>query len=356
MIVVTYKDEITKKFNTFHEIVTSQYNNEDVIGIDCSGIQLTELPELPNNKRFRNLKNFDCSDNQLLELPSCILECDNLEILNCGYNKLITLPVNIKSPLHNLKYFYIDNNQLSTLPLWILNCSNLRDISIYDNPLEELSPQIERFIKKIQNDTTKQINVYNDNQNAHNSNIEESIKNSINNITTRTDLPKYNKESLIDMISNDDILKCKKQLLEYCNDEYVHDLLLLRFPELLWYVMNTIKSDFKEEEQKQIKTILNQEMKDAEGTCLTGKMNRVVNCLNGFSKLVDIKIKNSEQIGNIILIIKEKLELENNYSVDKHKKLVIKELEERGYEKDVIESIGFYILSEKIDLFIDALD
>jgi hypothetical protein len=72
-------------------------------------------------------------------------------------------------------------------------------------------------------------------------------------------------------------------------------------------------------------------------------MNRVVNCLNGFSKLVKIEIQSSEQIGNIIFIIKEKLQIKGEYTAEKHKYLVIEALTERGYDKETINTWTEYI-------------
>ena len=77
-------------------------------------------------------------------------------------------------------------------------------------------------------------------------------------------------------------------------------------------------------------------MIDSHCKCFTGRISRLVNCLNGFTDLVKINISNNQQIGNIIIIIKEKLELENNYSVEKHKELVIKELIERDFNEIII--------------------
>ena len=45
-------------------------------------------------------------------------------------------------------------------------------------------------------------------------------------------------------------------------------------------------------------------------------MVRLINCLNGFSEFVDIKIHDYEQMGNIIFMVKDKLR--NGYTVDKH--------------------------------------
>ena len=43
-----------------------------------------------------------------------------------------------------------------------------------------------------------------------------------------------------------------------------------------------------------------------------------------------------EQIGNIVVKTKERLEKENDYNVEKHRELVRKELEEMEYEEEII--------------------
>jgi hypothetical protein len=63
---------------------------------------------------------------------------------------------------------------------------------------------------------------------------------------------------------------------------------------VLFYTIQTIITDFKLETQAEIFGIMNQEIMDAECKCFTGRMNRIVNCLNGFSDMVSINIKDSE--------------------------------------------------------------
>ena len=166
------------------------------------------------------------------------------------------------------------------------------------------------------------------------------IKDSINALTTRSEIKSYIKQSLINIIIADPVLTCKDQLVEYMDDESVHSLLLLTFGEVLWAVIRTIELDFDSNQQMEIKSILNQEMTDAQCKCFTGRMGRVVNCLNGFSPLVNINIKDSDQIANIIVLIKN--QLSHNYDVETHKQLVKKELESRGYDDQVIDEwIGY---------------
>ena len=82
-------------------------------------------------------------------------------------------------------------------------------------------------------------------------------------------------------------------------------------------------------------------MKDTICKCFTGRMSRIINCLNGFSELVQIEIKDETQIGNIIVLVRNRLM--DNYSIEKHKEEVIIELEERGYSNDIIEEWVSYI-------------
>jgi hypothetical protein len=301
---------------------------------DCHDNQLKFLPE-NIGKNWTNLTHFNCSLNQLKILPENIGEnWTNLMIFYCWGNQLNSLPENIGENWTNLTHFDCSFNQLTTLPLSLMNCRNLRYIDYSDNEIDDLPIQLMRFINGINQANTNGLNIYNDGQNLHNSNIQLSIKQSIENITTRTDLPEFDKNKLISIIVDDEVLNCKEQLIEYINDDNIHSLLLLTFGEVLWYVLMTIEKDFSVEEQEEIKKILNTDMSDALCKCFTGRISRVVNCLSGFSSLVNIQIKDESQIGNIIVIVKE--QLGNEYSIEKHKELVYKELVERGFDEDTI--------------------
>ena len=84
------------------------------------------------------------------------------------------------------------------------------------------------------------------------------------------------------------------------------------------------------------------EMTDSVCKCFTGRMSRLINCLNGFDDLVSIRISDTEQIGQVIGQIKERLETANEYTVEKHRELATKELLTREYSQKVIaEWIGF---------------
>jgi hypothetical protein len=308
-------------------------NLPKLIRIDCSRNKLTHLPV---NINWSKLLSFHCDNNKLTYLPDDI-NSNSLYSFSCSSNLITQLPVNINCP--NLIFLVCNNNQLTHLPLSIMNSTSLTYITYSNNPIE-LSPQIARFINRINNVQTDQFNVYTDGQNVHDSNIQLCVKDSINALTTRSGIGAYNKIQLIETIMTDPVLTCKDQLIEYLEDETVHSLLLLTWGEVLWAVLKTIELDFNIEQQIEIKLILNQEMDDAQCKCFTGRLCRVVNCLNGFSPLVNINIKDSDQIGNIILLIKS--QLADNYDVETHKQLVKQELESRGFDDHVIDEwIGY---------------
>jgi Leucine-rich repeat (LRR) protein len=311
-------------------------NLPNLRNFDCSYNQITYLPE---NMILPNLQIFYCYNNQLTQLPDMQnYNWPNLQEFDCSRNQLTQLPENMNWP--NLQELDCSYNKLTQLPIHIMTLTRLRHIDCSNNPLE-LSPQIARFINRIKNGQTTQLNVYTNGQNVHDSNIQLCIKDSINALTTRPGIGAYNKIQLIETIISDPILTCKEQLIEYLEDETVHSLLLLTWGEVLWAVLRTIKLDFNTEQQIEIKLILNQEMNDAQCKCFTGRMGRVVNCLNGFSPLVNINIKDSDQIGNIIVLIKS--QLADNYDVSTHKQLVKQELESRGFDDYIIDEWIRYI-------------
>jgi hypothetical protein len=154
--------------------------------------------------------------------------------------------------------------------------------------------------------------------------------------------PIYKLDNLNDIIINNTFINnnTKTILFEYMNCKDVHSTLNVTFAELLINVLSFID---QHEAKKEIYKVLEQEMKDTICKCFTGRMSRLINCLNGFEDHIVIHISNNEQIGNIIILIKDKLIKENNYTIELHKEIVTKELYERGYEKDIIDEWISYI-------------
>jgi hypothetical protein len=146
---------------------------------------------------------------------------------------------------------------------------------------------------------------------------------------------------LLDEIINSEVIRdiSIRLLLEYCNDNYIHSILNINFEEALLHVLEYINLECSENKDE-IYKILADEIVESECKCFTGRISRLINCLNGFTSLVEIKIPENMELSNIIVIVK------NNYSgdsVDELKELVRKELLERGYSQEIIGEYVEYI-------------
>ena len=135
---------------------------------------------------------------------------------------------------------------------------------------------------------------------------------------------------LLNDIIDDNILteSTKQSLFEYSKYEDIHSILNVTFKEVLLYVWQIIKTH---NDSNQIKQILNEEMNDSICKCFTGRLSRLINTLNGFDSRISIKISDSNEISNIIIIAKNK-----HTNIDDQKTYIIKELKEREYSDDII--------------------
>ena len=337
--------------------------------LDCSYNKLTELP----SKLPESLQNLYCSNNNLTSLPSNLP--GSLQNLDGSYNKLTSLPSNLPESLqklycrnnnltslpsklpgsligldcsHNnltelpsklpesLTRLWCSNNKITSLPINLHEHRNLTNFRYSNNEIEYIPPQTTRFLNSLNNIGLTQPKLYNDRQNVHNHQIQESIRNSMNSVMA--DKPSITTEEMNEEIVCSSVLTevTKRLLLEYCGDESIHGVMGITFKELLLAVWSIIR-DHKD--GNEIIGIMNTEMADADCKCFTGKMSRLINCLNGYDHRVVITMAENDQIGNIIIIEKEKM---GEYDVEKHKSNVKIAMEERGYGKETIEEwIGY---------------
>jgi hypothetical protein len=141
--------------------------------------------------------------------------------------------------------------------------------------------------------------------------------------------------------------KSKQLLLEYCGDLEVHGTFQLTFAELLvavWSHILTYPLDVRNEIWK----VMDTEMQDAECKCFTGRMSRLVNCLNGFDDRIKIQISDNEQIGNIISVERNRLESSNPNLTETELVALLKTnvalaLKERAYSDALIQEWIEYI-------------
>ena len=295
--------------------------------LDCGGNPLISLNGIEN---LVNLTTLYCDDNHLTSLNE-IENLINLTTLNCHSNHLTSL--NGIENLGNLTKLNCHSNQLTSLNE-IENLVNLTLLQYHNNIINHIPPNLVRRLNILTNGQ----NVYNDGQNVHNHNIQESIKKSVNNILKIKPII----TDTTDLILNDTILtnETKEILMEYKNSTDIYSALNITFEELLLYVFNRIEIN---EHKDEIKRVLNTEMIDSVCRCFTGRMSRLINCLNGFDSLVNIEIADNEQIAQVIEVVKVNLEKENKYEIELHKKLVREQLIERNYDNAVIEDWVLHI-------------
>jgi len=121
--------------------------------------------------------------------------------------------------------------------------------------------------------------IYDDNQNIHNYNIQNSFRTSLNNILKDKQL--LDLQTIKQQILENNVLleQTKKEILNYCDNSMEHTSLLITYSDLLIYVWSRITfSDNKDE----ILQVLNQEINDGLCMCFTGRLTRLLNTLVGF--------------------------------------------------------------------------
>ena len=149
-----------------------------------------------------------------------------------------------------------------------------------------LNPIIQRVIQRIEN--IKKINkdtIYTDRQNVHSSSIQQSIRDSINNLMNAfiVDYPlTYLDWSVLNQ-------KNKEIITEYLDCNYIHTMLNITFKELFIAVVIEIDC-LSPDLQIEILKRMNEEMQYSECKCFTGRISRLVNCLSGYSDKVKIQI------------------------------------------------------------------
>jgi Leucine-rich repeat (LRR) protein len=293
----------------------------------CTDNKLKKLPK--EIGQLINLFALYCGKNEIDELPKEIGQLINLQEFICFNNKLTRLPKEI-GQLINLRLLHLCANNLTHLPNEIEQLINLQHFDYSNNPITYIPPNINRILNRIKNHQ----NIYKDQQNVHNHEIQNCIKQSINNIIQIK--PSIN--NLETFILENELLndKTKSLLFDYILNEDLFNN--ITFKELLLVVLTIIET---KENKNDIYKILNQEINDAECYCLTGRISRLINILNGQDDRIIINISDKEQIGNIIVLIKNNLE--NDYTIEKHKELVIKELKERGFNEEIINEYVNYI-------------
>jgi Leucine-rich repeat (LRR) protein len=283
-----------------------------------------------------NLEILYLENNCIQALPEDIGGWTRLKELHLQENQISVMPPTI-GRCTALATLNISSNAFSTLPMELTQCARLEDFQREDNELDIPAP-IERFLNRnLRRNTRNYGAVYRDGQNVHASSIQASIKDSL--LHLMNDPYSATKDEVVAAIIESHHVQKKEILIGYINDDReTHSTLYCTFFEAFMKVWGRIVNCTDEERRGELFKRLNEELAEGECMCFTGRLSRLVNVLNGFYDDIRIEISTNEQIANVILVLRQQHGLKSEDDMtDAVKEAIRKELEERGYEADIIE-------------------
>ena len=311
--------------------ITSIQSNYFSTNLNELSLKTNRINELKIDMFPNNLTSLYLSNNKIRNFHSNILP-QSIKILFLDFNKITKIYDNSFPPF--IQEIYLQYNYISEIPLSILEYPRLIQIIYKSNPIEYIPLPVTRWLNRMNTMINDNNDIYKDRQNIHNSNIQQSFRNSLSNILK--DKLSYSldhcKNELLKSNCSEEV---KRELINFCDDQTQHSIYLITFSDLFLYVMNRILSN--QNHSLELFNILDQEMKDTICKCFTGRMTRLLNVLNGFYPDIQILIGTNEQISNIIINLKNKF----NGIILKQK--IIDELMERGYEQSIIDEWISYI-------------
>jgi hypothetical protein len=222
-----------------------------------------------------------------------------------------------------LRTLYLNHNKLTELPIGIIYLPYLTCFTYYNNEITNSHPAITRWLNRSK--TTQ--NIYSNSQSVHDHNIESSTNASIIKFISGYKVSNTDVFGLIDKLSINS--KTKNLLKSYCNSDYIHSNLKLKFSEVALPVLDYIN---RHDSKQDLLRILQDEMIASEHKCFQGRLSRLINVINGYCSDVNINISHNEQIGNIVIMLKSRCK-----DLDELTSLFTKEMHEREYETDVID-------------------
>jgi Leucine-rich repeat (LRR) protein len=304
---------IPKEIGNMTELKSLTFLYCHVSSIPSEVGKLTKLTELLITSR------------ELEELPSEIGSLTSLKFIYLSHCRLSSLPETMKN-LVNMESFHIPCNKFKTLPPWICNWVRLEKIFYANNPIEYVPPQVTRFLARLEQP-------YGDKQSVHNSAVQKSFIESVQRLTVEK--PEFDSCLLVYEFMTSSLSKeSKLDIMKYSTNNEIHSAINMTYFEVFTFVWSRIRVHPNMDD---ILKVLDQEIKDSKNMCFTGRITRVVNCLNGFDPDVVIHISNNEQLNNLSTIIRKKFP-----EMEDQKKALKEAMEERGFsQEDIAEWVEY---------------
>ena len=304
---------------------------EQLINLRLLELNLNYISEIKGLEKLTNLKELYLNQNKITEIKGFdqLINLQKLSILTDNVSNIYIKELKGLDKLTNLQTLFLRLNHYHTIESTIILLNNINLIEIFSFSIH---PLVQRMIDRniIKNN---KLNSYNNSENVHDSTIHKSISQSIYSI-----LNEKFQGNLLNDILNESILstQTKSQLIDYCNINTIHSTLNVSFQEVLdsvWSILNNHQT------KNDILNILNTDMNDSICKCFTGRIIRLINCLNRFDTRVNINISQNDELSNIIVLIKTKYP--NN--VIKQKEESQKELFGRGFDQNTIDEWTSYL-------------
>ena len=232
-------------------------------------LEYNQIIEIEGLNKLTHLQILDVSTNNIIEIKG-LNTLSSLKELYLQNNKITEIPK--IDNLRQLQELDLENNQIRELSLSLCDLTNLNFIFYSHNPIEYIPLPVQRWLDRLNNRITVNNMIYNDKQNIHNHHIQNSFRNSLNNI--------FKDKKILDLITvkqqileNSVLLEqTKREILNYCDDsDAMHSRLLITYSDLLIYVWSRITFSNNKDE---ILQVLNQEISDGLCMCFTGRLTR----------------------------------------------------------------------------------
>lgn len=360
------------KVATFSKYRDSEYGISSctmLVKINVSSNFIETLPATFVN--LVNLKNLDISKNRLVEFPNVLLRMTSIESLNLEDNVNITsIPADI-GRMVGLKTLNLSNTGITKLPFSITTLPNIESIILTGVRLENNDPIVNRFLMNLAARAVRarRVNWADDSQNVHDSALQKSAINCIkvlmsDDIRIDGKTIKWDDELRDMLIKNDFItVKARTSIISYCDEDVydeAHSILGVKYSDIFPKVYTRILASIKECTPEEIKNHdgkyhhllqrLCQEVNEAECMCYTGRMNRLINCLNGFYDDIKLFFGSNEDLANIFNITKRTaLDRNGIYSPFNHSFIYYNEVISRGYSKKDFDLWGSSIINDFVE-------
>lgn len=149
---------------------------------------------------------------------------------------------------------------------------------------------------------------YNNPQNVHLNSVQENINKNIQYIFSypiSNEYENYDKQMFLNIFYRNINVNyfIKQKLITIFKNDTIHSHYCISFYDIINKVFRII---MELPEKKELLNILRDEIIDGIDTCTTGRITRVVNCLNGFLPEIKVSISKNEEISNSIIALRKK--------------------------------------------------